>query len=254
MYDVERWSNIVQMLYKCFFCLLDPPPPLISTPRGVLWRQCVWTRAVSYRWQDLFVHDPCLTLVIHAMCLCYAVCSNPLSPHDAPKASVCVSENRLNFPITRGFRMNISMKLVYQYMAVFFTFSPTSSHLHPLQVENCDSNSRLVVDGDDNVKSGLKGLKGGHLSLKSAAFYAHGIDGYKVGGKTIYFKVDQIKSLCHVILSFCLRKLFCSFLFWNRILSSLWKIQHMFSYIYSAEIIKCTSMHSMYQTQSIQCR
>ena len=44
------------------------------------------------------------------------------------------------------------MKLVYQYMAIFFNFSPTSSHLHPLQVENCDSNSRLVVDEDDNGK------------------------------------------------------------------------------------------------------
>ena len=54
--------------------------------------------------------------------------------------------------------MNISMKLVYQYMALFFTFSPTSNHLHPLQAENCDSNSRLVGDEDDNVKSGLKGL------------------------------------------------------------------------------------------------
>ena len=50
------------------------------------------------------------------------------------------------------------MKLVYQYMAIFFNFSPTSSHLHPLEVENCDSNSRLVVGEDDNVKSGLKGL------------------------------------------------------------------------------------------------
>ena len=48
------------------------------------------------------------------------------------------------------------MKLVYKDMAIFFTFSPTSNHLHPLQVENCDSNSRLVVDED--VKSGLKGL------------------------------------------------------------------------------------------------
>ena len=54
--------------------------------------------------------------------------------------------------------MNIPMKLVYQDMAIFFTFSPTSNHLHPLQVENCDSNSRPVVDEDDNVKSGLKGL------------------------------------------------------------------------------------------------
>ena len=48
--------------------------------------------------------------------------------------------------------MKIPMKLVYQYMAIFFTFSPTSNHLHPLQVENCDSNSRLVVDEDDNGK------------------------------------------------------------------------------------------------------
>ena len=43
-------------------------------------------------------------------------------------------------------------------MTIFFTFSPTSNHLHPLQVENCDSNSWLVVDEDDNVKSGLKEL------------------------------------------------------------------------------------------------
>ena len=33
-------------------------------------------------------------------------------------------------------------------MAVFLTFSPTSHHIHPLQVENCDCNSRLVVDED----------------------------------------------------------------------------------------------------------
>ena len=42
------------------------------------------------------------------------------------------------------------MQLVYQYMVIFFTFSATSNHLHPLPVENCDSNSRLVVDEDDN--------------------------------------------------------------------------------------------------------
>ena len=48
--------------------------------------------------------------------------------------------------------MNISMKLFYQYMAIFFNLSPTSNHLHPLQVENYDSNSRLVVDVDDNGK------------------------------------------------------------------------------------------------------
>ena len=45
--------------------------------------------------------------------------------------------------------ITISLKLFYQYMAILFNFSPTSSHLHPLQVENCNSNSRLVVDEDD---------------------------------------------------------------------------------------------------------
>ena len=48
--------------------------------------------------------------------------------------------------------MEISIKLVYQFMAIFFNFYTTSNHLHPLQVENCDSNSRLVVDEDDNGK------------------------------------------------------------------------------------------------------
>ena len=44
-------------------------------------------------------------------------------------------------------------------MAIFLNFSPTSSHLHPLQVKNCDSNSRLVVDEDDKSKFGLERVK-----------------------------------------------------------------------------------------------
>ena len=52
--------------------------------------------------------------------------------------------------------MKISMKLVYQYMTIFFNFQTTSAHLHPLQVENCDSNSRLAVDEDDNGKFTLE--------------------------------------------------------------------------------------------------
>ena len=62
--------------------------------------------------------------------------------------------------------MKIPMKLVYQYMVIFFNFSPTSNHFHPLQAENCDSNSWLVVDGDDdgkfrpeNVKRLIKRIK-----------------------------------------------------------------------------------------------
>ena len=52
------------------------------------------------------------------------------------------------------------MKLVYQYIAIFLIFSPTSSHFHALQVENCDSNSRLVVDEDDNAKFRLVRVRG----------------------------------------------------------------------------------------------
>ena len=55
--------------------------------------------------------------------------------------------------------MKIPMKLFYQYMAISFNFSPTPSHIHALQVENCDSNSRLVVDEMTMVNSGSKGLK-----------------------------------------------------------------------------------------------
>ena len=52
--------------------------------------------------------------------------------------------------------MKIFMKLVYQYMVIFFNFSLTSNHLHSLQVENCDSNSRLVVDEADYGKFRLE--------------------------------------------------------------------------------------------------
>ena len=57
------------------------------------------------------------------------------------------------------------MKLVYQYMAIFFNFSPTSNHLHPLQVENCDSNSRLVVDDDTNDKLRLERVEHAYVAL-----------------------------------------------------------------------------------------
>ena len=82
-----------------------------------------------------------------------------LKPFKLPrciKASFHIPENRLNFPTTRGFRTKISMKLVYQHIAIFLNFLTTLNHLHPLQVENCDSNSRLVVDEDDNGKFRLE--------------------------------------------------------------------------------------------------
>ena len=55
--------------------------------------------------------------------------------------------------------MKIYMKLVYQYMAIVLNFQTTSNHFHPLQGDNCDSNSRLVVDEDDNGKFGLERVK-----------------------------------------------------------------------------------------------
>ena len=39
-------------------------------------------------------------------------------------------------------------------MVIFFP--PTANHLHQLQVDNCDSNSRLVVYEDDNGKFRLE--------------------------------------------------------------------------------------------------
>ena len=74
------------------------------------------------------------------------------------KASFYITVYRLNSPTTGGFMMKISLTLFYQYMAIFFNFSPTSSHLYPLQVGNCGSNSRLVVDEMTMVNSGSKGL------------------------------------------------------------------------------------------------
>ena len=45
-------------------------------------------------------------------------------------------------------RKKILIKFFYK--SIFFLCHP--SHRHPLQVENCDSNSRLVVDEDDDGK------------------------------------------------------------------------------------------------------
>ena len=76
------------------------------------------------------------------------------------------------------------MKLVYQYMANFFTFPPTSSHLYPLQVENCGSNSRLVVDEDDNGKFRLQ-----RVNIFALLFNASSLSSNAV--QHIYMCADQ---------------------------------------------------------------
>ena len=60
--------------------------------------------------------------------------------------------------------MKIPNKLFFQYVAIFFNFSSTSSHLHPLQVENCDSISLLLVDEDGNGKFSIERVKNSFLS------------------------------------------------------------------------------------------
>ena len=72
--------------------------------------------------------------------------SCPLNPH---YASFCISEECLNFLHLDVLELNYQ-GTVWIITISFFHWSPTSSHLHPLQVENCDSNARLVMDEDDN--------------------------------------------------------------------------------------------------------
>ena len=84
-----------------------------------------------------------------------SICFNHLSPHDALKHHFASLKNYL-----------ISWKLVvlehklswncFKNNSIFYHLSPTSSHFHPLQVEHCNSNSRLVVDENDNGKLRLE--------------------------------------------------------------------------------------------------
>ena len=45
-----------------------------------------------------------------------------IAPSRCIKSSYYIPENRLNNPTTKGFRMKISMKMVYQYIVIFFNF------------------------------------------------------------------------------------------------------------------------------------
>ena len=44
----------------------------------------------------------------------------PFQPSRCIVASFYIPENIPNFPTTRGFRTKISMKMVYQYIAIFY--------------------------------------------------------------------------------------------------------------------------------------
>ena len=86
---------------------------------------------------------------------------NPSSPHDALKHHFTSLKTDLIF-----LQLGVLVKKIpcnwftnSKYMVIFFNFSPTSNHLHPLQVEHCGSNSRFVVDEDDNGKFRLERVK-----------------------------------------------------------------------------------------------
>ena len=81
---------------------------------------------------------------------------NPLSPHDALKHHFTSMKTDWIYQQPRFSERKSPWNWftnTWQFSLIF-----KSNHLHPLQVENCDSNSRLVVDEDDNVKLGLTGL------------------------------------------------------------------------------------------------
>ena len=76
---------------------------------------------------------------------------NPLSPHDALKHHFASLISLKMVVLEQKFSWNC-----FKNNIIFFHLLPTSSHLHPLQVENCESNSRLLVDEDDNGKLRLE--------------------------------------------------------------------------------------------------
>ena len=79
------------------------------------------------------------------------MCLVGFRPSRCIEASFRMSEKRLNFLKSCGFRTKLSWNC-FKNNSIFFHLSPTSTHSHPLQVENCDINLRLEVGEDDNGK------------------------------------------------------------------------------------------------------
>ena len=71
-----------------------------------------------------------------------------LSPHDALRHYITSLKTEL---IILQLRV-LEWKFPWNLLIDTLQFSTTSNHLHPLRVENYDSNSRLVVDKDGNGK------------------------------------------------------------------------------------------------------
>ena len=63
-------------------------------------------------------------------------------------------------------------------MAIFYNFLTTSNHFHSLQVENCGSNSRLVVN-DDNGKFRPERVNKYHIQVYLCLCLADAIHNFK---------------------------------------------------------------------------
>ena len=73
-----------------------------------------------------------------------------------------------------GFWNNIFHGTFKKKTGYFFICHSAQVIFHSLQVENCDSNSRLVVDEDDNGKLGLKRVNGvKHNKTREHSTYFH---------------------------------------------------------------------------------
>ena len=92
----------------------------------------------------------------HKNCWCqikHATQVKLLSPHDALKHHLTSLKTDLISLQLRGLEGKLPWNCFTNTRQFFL---PTSCHLHSLQVENCDSKSRLVVDEDDNDKFRLE--------------------------------------------------------------------------------------------------
>ena len=139
-------------------CLLGTDDISMGRSIDVIYRRCllyvVWLATVSFvpadqlwylhRGVGLYSGDGKAIKITH------------LNPHDALKHHFTYLETDFILLKLRGFGRKISMKLSPIQGDFIILFSSTSSHFNPLQVENCDSNSRLVVDEDDNGKFRLE--------------------------------------------------------------------------------------------------
>ena len=92
-------------------------------------------------------------------------------------------------------------------MVILLNLSPTSNHLHPLQVENCDTNPRLVVDEDDNGKFRLERFK----RSVSISYVKAGWKPFYIAWTYVIVKQKKagITDLRYKLINYCICLAFC---------------------------------------------